>query len=281
MGVSRSKENSAGMLETLELWMRDSLTQSLLLSPIMGVIFGLIFSGMTRGNREGGQASVKETIVIIKEKIVVRETTNSNKSQSNDDPMAIIILLIAAMVASIYLYAVYAEDVIYYSSIVTFNVITFGFSALVVSAIKGRLNGAEWFAYTFIPIGIVSFTLVLLYQAELGIISGAKEAASSAGAFKFYFKVLDDEQRNWVIPQLFGLIGTLAFLFFSTVLVIHNLASLQVVYDGGMRKIWRNIYVLTKAFSGKFTWFALIILGVITYFALDGTASQYLNARNG
>lgn len=269
------------MLETFELWIRDSLTQSLLLSPLMGVVFGLIFSGLTRGNREGGQASVRETVVIIRERIVVRERAQPNGAQSNDDSMGILIVLIAAMIMAIYLYAVYAKDVIYYSSIVTFNVITFGFSALVFSAIKGRLNSAEWFAYTFIPIGILSFGLILLYQAKSGILPGAKEAAESAGAFNFYFDVLDNDQRNWVIPQLLGLLGTLAFLFFSSVLVIHNLASLQVTYDGFMRPFWRSIFILTNAFSGKFIWLMLALLGTLTYFALDGTAYQYMGARNG
>jgi hypothetical protein len=269
------------MLETFELWIRDSLTQSLLLSPLMGAIFGLLFTGLTRGNREGGKASVRETIVIIKERIVIREKDSSKKSQSNDDPVGLLILLIAAMVISIYLYAVYAVDVIYYSSLVAFNVITFGFSALVFSAIKGRLSNGEWLAYTFIPIGILSFSLILLYQAKLGIIPGVKEAAESAGALKFYSDVLNDDQRNWVIPQLFGLVGTVAFLFFSSVLVIHNLSSLQVMYDGLMRPFWRSIYVFTNAFSGKFIWFALFVLGGLTYLALDGTAYQYLGARNG
>lgn len=269
------------MLETFELWIRDSLTQSLLLSPLMGAIFGLLFSGLTRGNREGGEASVKETIVIIKERIVIRERGGSNRPQSNDDPMAIIILLIAAMVVSIYLYAVYAADVIYYSSLIAYNVITFGIAALVFSAIKGRLSSGEWFAYTFVPIGILSFTLILLYQAKMGIIPGAREAAESAGAYKFYFNVLDHDQRNWIIPQLFGLLGTITFLFFSSVLVVHNLSALQVVYDGAMRPFWRSIYIITNAFSGKFIWVALIALGALTYFALDGTAYQYLSARNG
>ncbi|MGS3174682.1 hypothetical protein [Aeromonas sanarellii] len=269
------------MLETFELWIRDSLTQSLLLSPLMGAIFGLVFSGLTRGNREGGQASVRETVIIIRERIVVRERAQSNGTQSNDDPMGILIVLLAAMVISIYLYSVYAEDVIYYSSIVTFNVLTFGFSALVFSAVKGRLNSADWFAYTFIPIGTLSFSLILLYQAKSGILPGAKEAAESAGAFKFYFEVLGNDQRNWVIPQLFGLLGTVAFLFFSSVLVIHNLASLQVTYDGFMRPFWRSIYILTNAFSGKFIWFILAALGMFTNLALDGTAYQYLGARNG
>lgn len=269
------------MLEIFEMWVRDSLTQSLLLSPLMGAIFGLLFTGLTRGNREGKNASVSETIVIIQERIVIRESGSSNRSQSNDDPMAIIILLVAAMVISIYLYAVYAADVIYYASLVAFNVITFGSAALIFSAIKGRLSSGEWLAYTFIPICILSFTLILLYQAHLGIIPDLRQAAESAGAYRFYFRVLNDDQRNWIIPQLFGLLGTVVFLFFSSVLVFHNLASLQVMYDGRMRSFWRSIYILTNAFSGKFIWIALIVLGGLTYFALDGTAYQYLNAKSG
>jgi|GEM_PF-408832 len=269
------------MWETIEVWLRDSLTQSLLLSPLMGVIFGTIFSGLTVGSREVGRASVRETIVIIKERIIIRERGSQNSAQSNDDPMVLIFVLLAVAVVSTYLYAVYAELIIEYASVTAFNVIAFGFSALTVSAIKGRLNSGEWIAYTFIPIALVSCSLLLLYRANLGVLPGVKEAAESAGAVSFYFDVLDDKQRDWIIPQLFGLLGTVAFLFFSIVLVVHNLAALQVVYDGFMQPFWRSVFMFTNAFSGKVAWVLLSILGVVTYFFLDGTAYQYLITRHG
>lgn len=269
------------MLETIELWLRDSLTQSILLSPLMGVIFGTIFSGLTGGNREVGRASVQETIVIIKERIIIRERGGQNGTRSNDDPVGLLFVLVAVMVASIYLYAVYAEPIIEYASITAFNAIAFGFSALTVSAIRGRLNSGEWIAYTFIPIALVSCSLFLLYRADLGILPGAKEAAESAGAFNFYFDVLNDKQRYWIIPQLFGLLGTVVFLFFSIVLVIHNIAALQVIYDGFMQRFWRSVFMFTNAFSGKVAWVLLSILGVVTYFFLDGTLYQYLMTKQG
>lgn len=269
------------MLETFELWVRDSLTQSLLLSPLMGAIFGLVFSGLTSGRKDHGSGSVKETLIIIRERIVIRENNNRGASSSNDDPMGLLIALVAAVVIAVYLYAVYAEYVIYYSSLGAFNVITFGMSALAFSAINGRLSSADWMMYTIIPVALVSFSLVLLYQAKQGILPGAKEAAESAGAFKFYFNILNDAQRNWVVPQLVGLVGAVTFLFFSSVLVLHNLSALQVVYDGALRPFWRSVYVLTNAFSGNVVLIFLVILGVASYFSLDGTAYQYLAGRNG
>lgn len=269
------------MLETFELWIRDSLTQSLLLSPLMGAIFGLVFSVLTGGRKEHGGGSVKETLIIIRERIVVRENNTRGASSPNDDPIGLLIVLVAAAVIAVYLYSVYAEYVIYYSSLWAFNVITFGVSALAFSAIKGRLSGADWMMYTIIPVSLVCFSLVLLYKAEQGILPGAKEAAESAGAFEFYFNVLSDAQRNWVLPQLVGLVGTVTFLFFSSVLVLHNLSALQVVYDGVLRPFWRAVYVLTNAFSGNAVWIFLVILGGVSYFALDGTAYQYLAGRSG
>lgn len=269
------------MLVIFESWIRDSLTQSLLLSPLMGIIFGLVFSGLTGGKKEIGGNSVKETLIIIRERIIIRENNVRGTSGSNDEPMALLIVLVAAAVVAVYLYSVYAEYVIYYSSLWAFNVITFGMSALVFSAIRGRLSSADWMIYTIIPVALVSFSLVLLYQARQGVLPGVREAAESAGAFKFYFNVLNDAQRDWVLPQLLGLVGTVVFLFFSTVLVLHNLSALQVVYDGVLRPFWRAVYILTNAFSGNAILIFLVILGGASYFALDGTAYQYLASRNG
>jgi hypothetical protein len=247
----------------------------------MGVFFGLVFAGFTKGNKEGGNSSVRETIVIIKERIIVRDRGgNNNSSSSNDDPMGLFIVLVAAMVLAIYLYAVYAELVIYYSSIVAFNIIAFGVAALAFSAIQGRISGTDWLMFTCIPVAVVSFSLVLLYQAKMGILSDAKETAESVGAFKFYFDTLDDSQRNWIIPQLIGLVGTVAFLFFSSVLVLHNIAALQVVYDGALRSFWRSIFVITNAFSGVRILIFLIVLGAISFFSLDGTGYQLILDRN-
>ncbi len=145
------------MIETFELWIRDSLTQSLLLSPLMGAFFGLIFSSFTGVNREGGSVSVKETIIIIKERIVIRENNNQNP-KTNDDSIGILFILVAAIVISVYFYAIYAELVIYYSSITAFNIITFGLSALVFSAAKGRLSSRDWVLYTLFPLVLFYFT---------------------------------------------------------------------------------------------------------------------------
>ncbi|WP_456267999.1 hypothetical protein M1D97_12205 [Kushneria sp. AK178] len=267
------------MLETIEFWLRDSLIQSLLLSPLMGLVFGTIFSGLTVGNREVGKTSVRETIIIIKERITIRDGGGRKGGASNDDPMVLLFFLLVVTVFSIYLYAVYAKSIIEYASIAALNVIAFGFSVLIVSAIKGRLNSGEWIAYTFIPIVFVSCSLLLLHRADLGILPGAKEAAESAGAYRFYFDVLDDEQRYWVIAQLFGLLGTIVFLFFSIVLVVHNIAALQVIYNGFMQPFWQSVFLFTNAFSGRFAWVFLSVLGVVTYFSLDGTVYQYFTTQ--
>lgn len=267
------------MLETFELWVRSSLTQSLLLSPLMGLVFGTAFSGLTGGEREKGTVSVKETVVIIKERIIVRERSVAGGAHSSDDPMGLVFLLAAAVVFSIYMYAIHAESLIYYFSIIIFNVASFGFAALFVSALKGRLSQRDWLVYTIVPIGILLFGLVLLYNAKLGMLSGAKEAAESVGAFKFYFNVLDERQKYWIVLQLTGMIVAVVFLFFSMVLVVHNISALQVVYDGMMRSFWRLVYSRTNAFSGKGTWIMLAILGAVSYFLLDGTAYLYLYSR--
>ncbi|WP_336989200.1 hypothetical protein [Aeromonas hydrophila] len=268
------------MLETFEIWIRDSVNQSVLISPLMGVVFGALFTFVTRGKRQDGTDSVKETIIIIKEKIIIREKSeNNSKPVSNDDPWALVFVFIGAVVLATYLYAVFADKVIYYSSLLAFNFITFGLTSIVLSAFQSKITSSDWFLYTVLPVSILTGSLILLHYAQLGIFPGLKERAEIEGAVNLYFNVLEEKHKNWILTQLIGLVSAVLYLMLSCVLVLHNTSALQVRYGGFMQSFWAKVFLITHRFSGWGAVLFIVAIGVVSYLALNGTGYEFLMSR--
>lgn len=268
------------MLETFEIWIRDSVNQSILISPLMGVVFGTLFTFVTRGKRQEGADSVKETVIIIKERIIVREKSgNNSKPASNDDPWGLLFVFVGAVVLATYLYAVFADKIIYYSSLMAFNFIAFGFTSIVLSALQSKITGSDWFLYTILPVSVLMGSLILLHYAQLGILPGLKERAEIEGAVNLYFNVLEEDHKNWILSQLIGLVSAVLYLLLSCVLVLHNTSALQVRHGGFMQSFWANIFSITHRFSGWVTILFIVAIGVISYLALNGTGYEFLMSR--
>ena len=268
------------MLETFEIWIRDSVNQSVFISPLMGVVFGALFTFITKGKRQEGADSVKETIVIIKEKIINREKSgNNSKLTSNDDPWGLLFVFVGAVVLATYLYAVYADKVIYYSSLLAFNFIAFGLTSILLSALQSKITSGDWFIYTVLPVSVLLGSLILLHYAQSGIIPGLKERAEIEGAVNLYFNVLEKDHKNWILSQLVGLVSAVLYLMLSCVLVLHNTSALQIRYGGFMQTFWTKAYAITHRFSGWGAVFFIVIIGLVSYLALNGTGYEFLMSR--
>ena len=81
------------MLEVFRNWIDSPLVQSLLLSPLMGVIFGALFSGLNNSPSRNDPMTVKETVRIYKKRIIYREKER-NANTSNPVSIAIAFALI-------------------------------------------------------------------------------------------------------------------------------------------------------------------------------------------
>lgn len=268
------------MVETFEGWLRDSIAQSLFLSPIMGVVFGALFTFVTKGKPQESAKSVRETVIIIKEKIIYRDRSSNNNNDPNGfDPFSLFFVFIFAIILTTYFYALFADLVVYYSSILAFNFIAFGFTSLILSAFQSKVTGADWIAYTLLPVLILLFSLVLLHYAQEGIAPWMKERALKVGAIEFYFDDLSENNKNWVMAQLMGLVLAVVYLIMACVLVLHNTSALQVRYGGFMQNLWAYIYAITYRFSG---WGMMVIVGVIglgSLLMLNGAGYEFLMNR--
>jgi hypothetical protein len=139
-------------------WFNNALVQSMLISPLMGIFFAALLSGLDRSPSENAPVTVIETINVYKEQIScnVGETRRS----TSDDP---IIIAIAATLGLMFLawnYVVYSGLIINYLLLFIFTALSFSGTTIVISIFKGHFNNKSWWRYIATPFFYYAFVYI-------------------------------------------------------------------------------------------------------------------------
>lgn len=255
-------------------WLNNSLVQSAIISPLVGTIFGVMFAGLNNPPSPAAPVTVKQTVIIFKQTIVVNQ--NGGNAQSRDDAAAYLIAMIVFVAGITWGYSRYSAEVLGYWLNGLFSATAFVLSAAIASAIRGQYSSREWGWYILTPIIGVGFSFYLVYLANAGVILDAREAAQSHGFIEFYFKVLDDKNRRWLILQIagvfFGMLVTLIAAFRS----VHYLALMNQRTAGKLSSFWYFLARITL-FAGRTKGVVfLFVMAVMAYLALSGNAYELL-----
>lgn len=123
-------------------WFNNALVQSMLISPLMGIFFAALFSGLDRSPSENAPVTVIETINVYKEQIIynVGETRRS----TSDDPITIAIAATLGLMFLAWNYVVYSGLIINYLLLFIFTALSFSGTTIVISIFKGHSNNESW-----------------------------------------------------------------------------------------------------------------------------------------
>lgn len=260
-------------LQTLLAWFNDPLVQSVIISPLVGAILGVLFAGLNSPPPSVAPATVQQTIVIFKQTIVVKQT--GGKSTSSDDGLAYLLAFIAVVVGITWGYSRYANEILNYWLSGLFSCTAFILSAGIASAIRGQYNSSEWAWYIFTPMVAVGFSFYLVHLAQVAIIPGAREAAQTHGFFDFYFNVLKDEHRMWLMCQIAGVfLGVLATIA-ATFRSVHYLALMNQRTNSGLSSVWHFLARLTLFSARTEGVFLLLFVAGFSYFTLTGDVYEF------
>lgn len=263
------------MFETAVSWFKDSTVQGLFLSPLIGAIMGLLLTFLTQGSQLSNANRPRDVILIVQKKI-----TNNNPARNNsDDPAAVLIALAAALLFSIYFYAVHSVLIIDTAFKATLFAISLGVAFVFALILQSRISGAEWIARVVLPLVFILFSWALWGYAQRGIVPGAKEVAEQSGVVKFYFSALDEPHRNWILSQLLGVLASAVYTILAIVNLFHNMALLQVRYQGQLQAFWLWVFRATHFFSTGGVVFLIILLGALALCLLNGMGYEFLMSR--
>jgi len=264
-------------LDAFVAWFNDPLVQSVIISPLIGAILGVLFAGLNNPPSSAAPATVQQTVVIFKQTVVVKQ--GGGKSSSQDDGWVYLFAIMAVVAGVTWGYSRYANEILGYWLSGLFSCTAFILAATVASAARGQYSSSEWGWYIFAPLIAVCFSFYLVHLAQAAVVEGAREAAQRHGFVDFYFRVLKDEHRMWILLQiggvLFGVIATLA----ATLRSAHYLALMNQRANGGLSSLWHFLARITY-FSARIEGIVLLVFAVgVSYFMLSGEAYVLLRNR--
>ena len=151
------------MLEVFRNWIDSPLVQSLLLSPLMGVIFGALFSGLNNSPSRNDPMTVKETVRIYKERIIYRE---KERKADTSDPVSIAIAFALIVMFLTWNYVLHSETILSGLFILLLTIVCFFLTISVLSLIKGQFTDRSWWNSTVFPMLLLCSCFYLLFCAK-------------------------------------------------------------------------------------------------------------------
>lgn len=260
-------------MDAFVAWINNPLVQSAIISPLVGAILGLLFAGFNNAPSPAAPATVQQTVVVFRQTIVVQQRRGA--ASSTDEVWAYAAGLFLIMALVIWGYSRYASDILQYWVSGVFSCTAFILAAVLASAIRGQYNSAEWVWYIFTPLAGVGGALYLTELAQAGIITGAREAAFRYGVFDFYFDVLKNEHRIWLLSQLFGVILGIGATLVAALRSLHYLALMNQRASGALSEVWFLLARYTRfCAQGSGIVLLLMLLGA-AYVLLSGQAYEF------
>jgi len=228
----------------------------------------VVLGGFNTPPSPAAPATVKQTVIIFKQTVMVNQ--RGGNSSSSDDIWGYVAALFIVLAVVIWGYSRYASDILQYWLSGMFSCTAFILAAGLASAIRGQYNSAEWVWYIFTPLIAVGASVYLFDLAQAGIIAGAREAAFRYGIFDYYFNVLKDEHRIWILSQLLGVVMGIGATLTAALRSLHYLALLNQRASGALSAIWFAIARYTRFSARTSGVVLLIILLCAAYFMLSG-----------
>ncbi|MCT4715542.1 hypothetical protein MUA01_11240 [Enterobacteriaceae bacterium H18W14] len=259
-------------MEAFITWINNPLVQSTIISPLVGAILGLLFGGFNTPPSPAAPATVQQTVIIFRQTVMVNQRGGS--SSSSDDIWGYIAALFIVVAVVTWGYSRYASDILHYWLSGMFSCTAFILAAGLASAIRGQYNSAEWVWYIFTPLIVVGASVYLSELAQAGIIAGAREAAFRYGIFDYYFDVLKDEHRIWILSQLLGVVMGIGSTLAAALRSLHYLALMNQRASGALSPLWFSLARYTRFSARASGVVLLIILLCAAYFMLSGQAYE-------
>jgi hypothetical protein len=256
------------MQEIVEL-INDATMQAWIWGPLMGVVFGALFAGVTNPPTVNQPVTVIQTTQnFITTKVVVKQ---QNGGSNNDSGGAVVIMigLGLGVIFLVWQYAIHFQLIHHYLWVLLSTVLSFSLAAALMSLAKGQFTSSSWSVYIAAPMAILAGCGVLLNLAKASFDPKFTQLASQLKFTDFYMKSLSDSERSLVICQMAGMTLILFVLVCTGIALLHYLALMNQRGYGPLRGFWIFLTRITMFFSGKPWFFLLVGLLALSYLLIE------------
>jgi len=233
----------------------NPLMQSLLLGPLMGVIFAALFSGLTQSPEAQAPVTVVQTKTIYVTKVVDRRQTTNTP----DDGMGLLIIGGVVLLFVIWNYAIYYDTIHYYLTASILSLLSFSATTILISLIKGQYTSSDWWLYTAGPLISLCVSVYLLNLAKISFDPNIQQGAINNTFWTFYTDWLSEYGRNFMFAHVGGVVILALAILLTAFSLIHYLSLMNQRSSGMMQGLWLFLTKATSFYSGK-SWFVFIVI---------------------
>lgn len=250
--------------------------QSLVLGPLMGVVFSALFSVLTKS----AAAEVPPTIIHTQRIYITRVAERSSSSSNSNDGAGFLILGGVALLFVVWKYAIYFDAIHYYLAFAILTIMSFSFTTMLISFLKGHYTSSEWWVYTLGPLLALLACAFLLNLARESFDPSIQAGALNNTFWTFYKEWLTDYGRNFMFAHVSGIVLLALVVLLVSMSLIYYLALMNQRSGGAAQGVWIFLARITSFFSGKFWPFLIAFLLFLSYLGLNPElAAMWLSTK--
>lgn len=247
--------------------------QSMIIGPIMGVIFAALFAGLNRSPTSQAPITVVQTREVYVTRIVERQG-KQGKQGSSDEGSGILIATGFALLFAIWKYAIYVNEIHQFIGFCLLTTLSFSITAIFLSYLKGQFTSEEWWIYLISPLLLLAGCLYLLNLAHSTFNPEITKLAIQNNLWHFYTKSLTDFGRNFMLAHVAGVTILCLVMTFSFMALLHYLSLMNQRSTGATSSLWFFITRATMFFSGKGWLVTATILIILAYICIEPKAAS-------
>ena len=255
-------------MELISEIFNNPIMQSMILGPIMGVVFAALFAGLTQSPTSQAPMSVLQTQEVYITRVV------EHRGQRSDSEAGWVILIAAgiALLFVLWKYAIYVNEIHQIIGFCLLTVLSFSATAIFLSYLKGQFTSEEWGVYLVSPLLLLVGCWYLLDRAHSTFDPEITKLALQNNLWNFYAKSLTDFGRNFMFAHVVGVIILCLVILFSFMALLHYLSLMNQRSAGAMSGLWFFITRATMFFSGKSWLVASTLLIILAYIGIEPKA---------
>lgn len=250
----------------------NTTLQAFLFSPIMGVLFSILFVGSNQNNQTSGLSFVNQQKIIIKHHYHRTSTSNGNSDLSLE-----LIAVVIAVLLMLWLYSSYAFEVQVSLIVSILMLLFFSVASTLIGYLKGTIIGIRWFISQLLPIIVLTFSFIIAHDVSNEFPEHIPALAQKYNVYHFYFDGLSKDERIFMFDHLSGMILLVILVLEAFAMILHNLALMKAVND--VDSIWSRIALKTRRIMGVGGLLVVVATAALSVFFFEGYYSEMLHYR--
>lgn len=263
-------------MEFISELFNNPIMQSMVLGPIMGIVFAALFAGFT----ERPSNHVPVTVVQTREVYVTRIIDRRGGRSNSDEGGEILVVAGFGLLFVLWKYAIYVNEIHQLIGFGLLTALSFSVTAIFLSYLKGQFTSEEWWVYLASPLLLLVGCMYLLNLAHTSFDPEITKMALQENLWQFYTKSLTEFGRNFMLTHVAGVIVLCLVILFSFMALLHYLSLMNQRSAGAMSGFWFFITRATMFFSGGAWLVAAAILIILSYICIEPNAgASWLTER--